>query len=53
MINIKDAIEPMIEDLHRFDAGQVRYKYEFKKDNEVFVFEMSLKRGTLAEDEDE
>lgn len=53
MINIKDAIEPMIEDLHKFNADQVKYKFEFKKEDEVFVFEMSLKQGTLVEDEDE
>lgn len=53
MINIKDAIEPMIEDLHKFNADQVKYKFEYKKDNEFLVFEMSLKRGTLEEDEDD
>lgn len=53
MIVTKDAFEAMVENLRRFNADQVKYKFELKKDNEPFVFEMSLKRGTLVEDEDE
>lgn len=53
MIVTKDAVEAMVENLHRFNADQVKYIFEIKKDDEPFVFEMSLKRGTLVEDEDE
>lgn len=53
MREIKDAFEAMVENLHKFDADQVKYKFELKKDDEPFVLELSLKRGTLVEDEDE
>lgn len=48
-----DQVEDMVAGLRKFNADQVKYKIELKKDDEPFVLEMSLKRGTLEDDEDE
>lgn len=47
-----DQIEMMVNGLHKFNAGQVTYKYDIEKDGENFIFEMTLKRGSLEEEKE-
>ena len=39
-----DQVENMVAGLHRFNAGQVTYRFDIEKDGEKFTFEISLKR---------
>lgn len=46
-----DQVEDMINGLHKFNAGQVIYKFDIEKEGEKFTFEIALKRKGEGEDE--
>lgn len=45
-----DQIEDMVNELHRFNAQEVIYRFGIEKSGEQFIFEMKLSRKG---DEDE
>ena len=47
-----DQVEMMVDDLHKFNAGQIIYKYDIEKGGEKFIFEIALKRGSLEEEQE-